>query len=120
MELLRYFWDAAGSLDPAAETLDEGRGATICNPGALTDLFAPRLEAVEVTGIVIPIVFHSFDDYWTPFLGGVGPAPNYVVSLDEEHRNALRDTIHSSLPITSDGSLTLRMRAWAVKGVNRV
>jgi hypothetical protein len=27
--------------------------------------------------------FRDFDDYWSPFLGGVqGPAPSYVASLD--------------------------------------
>lgn len=32
MELMRYFWDAAVALDPAAYELDEGRRFPICQP----------------------------------------------------------------------------------------
>jgi len=30
--------------------------------------------------------FRDFDDYWSPFLGGQGPAPGYAMSLSEERR----------------------------------
>jgi hypothetical protein len=40
------------------------------------------LRAVEVRPINIPIHFHDFDDYCSPFLGGQGPAPGYAMSLD--------------------------------------
>src|SRR4029453_11251843 len=33
MQLMRYFWDAAAALDPAAGDLDEGRGFPLCPPG---------------------------------------------------------------------------------------
>jgi len=39
MQMMRHFWNAAIALDPAAETLDEGRRFPICNPAALSDLF---------------------------------------------------------------------------------
>jgi ubiquinone/menaquinone biosynthesis C-methylase UbiE len=39
MELMRYFWDAATALDPAARDLDEGRRFPICQPPPLTELF---------------------------------------------------------------------------------
>lgn len=41
--------------------------------------------------IDIPTVFASFDDLWSPFLGGPGPGPVYVASLAEEPRATLRD-----------------------------
>lgn len=117
MELIRYFWDAAVALDPAAIDLDEGRQFSICAPTPLSNLFAQAgLRAVEVRPIDVPTRFRDFDDYWSPFLGGQGPAPGYAMSLSEDRRNALRDRIRSQLPIGPDGALQLIARAWAVRG----
>jgi hypothetical protein len=71
---------------------------------------------VRVHAIEIPTVFTDFDDYWSPFLGGVGPAPGYVMSLPDEQRRALRDALRASLPTEADGRVRLTARAWAVRG----
>jgi SAM-dependent methyltransferase len=118
MELMRRFWDAATALDPAAVALDEGpRFAHICRPEACSALFTSAgLRDVTTRAIDIPTHFSDFDDYWTPFLGGQGPAPAYVATLDAGHRSALRDRLRATLPVESDGSIHLTARAWAVKG----
>ena len=117
MELMRYFWDAAVALDPAAFSLDEGRRFSICAPKPLSELFAQAgLRAVEVRPIDVPTRFRDFDDYWSPFLGGQAPAPGYAMSLSEERRNRLRDRIRSQLPVAPDGTIQLIARAWAIKG----
>src|ERR1043165_2669298 len=118
MQFIRHFWNAATALDPAAYDLDEGRRFPICNPTALTDLFqATGLTHVETRAIDISTDFKDFDDYWSPFLGGQGPAPSYVMSLSEERRAELRERIYRSLPFALDGSIPLVARAWAVKGI---
>lgn len=120
MELMRYFWDAAVALDPDAESLDEGRRFPICHPTPLAAVMAQAgLTDVEVRPIDIPTRFRDFDDYWSPFLGGQGPAPGYVMSLEEGRRAALRERIRSTLPRTSRGSIDLVARAWAVRGRRR-
>jgi len=120
MQLIRYFWDAAAALDPGAFPLDEGRRFPLCQPEPLRQLFqAGRLEGVEVRMIDVPTLFRDFDDYWTPFLGGQGPAPDYVASLSEDRRVALRERLRTMLPIAPDGSIHLVARAWAVRGVRR-
>ena len=117
MELMRYFWDAAVALDGAAVALDEGRRFPMCNPAPLVELFTQAgLQSVEVRPIDAPTRFRDFDDYWSPFLGGQGPAPGYAMSLSEERRGVLRDQIRTSLPIAQDGSINLIARAWAVRG----
>jgi hypothetical protein len=115
---MRTFWDAASAIDPAAAELDEGRrfGAA-CNPDALATLFAGAgLRAIETRAVEIPTPFVNFDDCWTPFLGGQGPAPAYVASLAPDRRDALREAFRARLPIGADGSIALRARAWAVRG----
>jgi len=119
MELMRYFWDAAVSLDKTAAALDESNRFPLCRPEPLQELFvAARLENIEVRSIDVPTKFDSFKDYWLPFLGGQGPAPGYAMSLTEQGRNLLRDRIRSTLPVADDGSINLMARAWAVKGRN--
>ena len=116
MELMRYFWDAAVTLDRKAFELDEGRRFPLCAPAALADLFADGgLPEIEVRAIDVATRFRDFDDYWSPFLGGQGPAPGYAMSLGEERRAALRDLIRSRLPVARDGSIALIARAWAVR-----
>jgi SAM-dependent methyltransferase len=117
MELMRFFWDAAVALNPAAANLDEGRRFPLCKPEPLRQLFAATgLRGVEVRAIDVPTHFRDFDDYWTPFLGGQAPAPGYAMSLAEEQRIALREQIRRTLPIEPDGSIRLIARAWAVRG----
>jgi SAM-dependent methyltransferase len=117
MELLRSFWDAVSEEDPESATLDEGRRFPICDPGALEAAFSGAgLRDVTVRAIDVPTDFDDFDAYWRPFLGGVGPGPAYVASLEPEARELLRERLRASLPSASDGSIHLIARAWAVRG----
>jgi SAM-dependent methyltransferase len=117
MQLMRYFWDAATALDPAAVSLDEGRRFPLCQAQPLSALFEQAgLEEVSVTAIEVPTRFRDFDDYWSPFLGGQGPAPSYVASLPEAKREALRERLRAALPAQDDGAIALVARAWAVRG----
>ncbi len=117
MQMMRYFWDAAAALDPAAADLDEGRRCSICKPESLITLWrSAGLRDVQARDIDVPTVFTDFDDYWRPFLGGRAPAPAYAMSLSEDRRTALRERIRQHLPSERDGSIRLLARAWAVKG----
>ena len=117
MELMRYFWDAVVALNPRDAERDEARRFPICQPGRLTELFERAgLSDVHVRAIDVPTRFRDFDDYWTPFLGGQFPAPDYAMSLSEDARAALRERIRARLPFAADGSIPLVARAWAVRG----
>ncbi|MDP6513468.1 MAG: SAM-dependent methyltransferase, partial [SAR202 cluster bacterium] len=86
--------------------------------GPLEDLFRKAdLQSVEVRALDAPTVFADFDDYWSPFLRGQGPAGAYCVSLSNDDRERLRNRLKDALPIESDGSIHLIARAWAVRGV---
>ncbi|MCT7374108.1 class I SAM-dependent methyltransferase [Chelativorans salis] len=118
MQLMRRFWEAAAALDDAARELDEGRRFPICKPEALRALFAEAgVDDIDGRAIDVPTVFSDFDDYWSPFLGGQGPAPGYCVSLSESKREALREKLRAELPTSPDGSIHLKARAFAIRGV---
>ena len=117
MDFMRRFWDAAVSLDEAARVLDEGVRFPMCTADGVASLWEEAgLESVETIALDVPTVFAGFDDFWSPFLGGQGPAPSYLMSLPPARRDALRDAVRASLPVGEDGSISLIARAWAVRG----
>ncbi len=120
MQFMRHFWNAAAALDPAARDFDEGRRFPLCQPEPLASLFrGAGLADVAVRPIDIATDFRDFDDWWSPFLGGQGPAPTYSLSLSEDRRAALRERLRASLPFALDGSIPLVARAWAVRGTRQ-
>ena len=117
MRLLRHFWDAAIASDAGAIERDEARRFPMCQMSALTDLFrSAGLCDVDATSIDVTTRFRDFDDCWSPFLEGQGPAPGYVAGLDEAARLRLRDRFRADLPVDPDGSIDLTARAWAARG----
>jgi len=117
MEFLRFFWDEAVALDPGTVVLHEGNQFPLCEAPALASLVRTAgLTQVETTALEIPTDFQTFDDYWTPFLRGTGPAPSYVASMDGPRRERLRERLARRLPVGGDGRISLRARAWAVRG----
>lgn len=117
MQFLRHFWDAAAAVNSTARALDEGKRFPICHPDVLTRLFrSGGLVDIWCDAIEIRTIFASFHDYWQPFLGGTGPAPSYVASLDAEGREALARKLEETLPRGADGTIALPARAWVVRG----
>ncbi len=120
MRLMRYFWDAAVALDPAAAEYDEACRFALCNPQPLAHLWSTAgLHDVSVQAIDVPTIFRDFNEYWSPFLRGRAPAPQYAMSLTESRRNELKERLYSMLPISADGSINLIARAWAVRGIRQ-
>jgi SAM-dependent methyltransferase len=118
VEFLRHFWDEAAALDPSAAALDEARRFGPWQTSTLASLFrGAGLARVETEVIDIPTDFADFDDYWKPFLGGTGPAPSYVASLDQTQCEGLRERLRRRIPSGDDGRIQFRARASAVRGV---
>ncbi|KQX08240.1 MULTISPECIES: class I SAM-dependent methyltransferase [unclassified Leifsonia] len=119
MEIVGRFWEAAAKLDSEIDSLREATHVELCRPDPLLQLFSSRLSAVEVEALDLRAEFRDFDDYWTPFLGGQGPAPAYAMALDEQKRVALREGLRALLierGLRVDRPFTLGARAWAVRG----
>lgn len=118
VQFMRYFWDAAVKLNPNAREKDEGERFPICQPAPLRGLFdGAGFQSVEVQAIDIPTAFNDFDDFWTPFLSDIAPAPGYCASLPQAERNALAEAVRETVPTDSNGRILMAARAWAVSGV---
>jgi hypothetical protein len=117
MEFLRRFWDAATAVDSAAREFDEANRFPLCRRDTLTARFhSGGLGDVRCEPLEIPTTFVSFEDYWRPLLGGIGPAPSYVASLDAGRRAVLERRLRETLRREPDGTIVLTARAWAVRG----
>jgi SAM-dependent methyltransferase len=86
---LRLFWDAARALDPDVDDESHLPGT---REGQLTELFeAAGLREIEATALSVSLEHPSFDAWWEPFTRGVGPAGDYLASLDADRRTELRE-----------------------------
>jgi SAM-dependent methyltransferase len=92
MEMLRGFWDAALSIDPDAP--DEARTLRFGRPGEIAELFASAgIDDIVELSLSVTSTYGSFDELWSGFLAGVGPAGSYCVSLNEDDRDRLRTAL---------------------------
>jgi ubiquinone/menaquinone biosynthesis C-methylase UbiE len=117
MTMLRAFWDAAAALDPeGAAPLMESHTMRFARPEELGALWrSAGLADIDVSPIVVEASYDDFDDLWSPFPTGVGPAGAYAASLEDEERARLRDEYARRLG-QPDGPFTLSARAWCAVG----
>jgi ubiquinone/menaquinone biosynthesis C-methylase UbiE len=109
---LSVFWQAARELDPAVHDESQLAGA---RQGHLAELFeAAGLREIEETALSASVEHSSFEEWWEPYTGGVGPAGAYVANLDSERQAQLRERCRSLLPIAP---FVLTARAWATRGL---
>ena len=78
---------------------------------------AAGFGSVECKAVESPSVFIDFDDYWKPFTLGAGPAPGYCMSLEPPARERLKQKLQETLPRGPDGSIPLKLRAWAIRAI---
>lgn len=105
------FWTAARRLEPRAQDEAALAGA---RQGHLAELFDQAgLTGIETAELTSSVTYDSFDEWWDPYTGGVGPAGQYAMSLPEDDRARLREECRSVLP---ESPFTVDAVAWAVRG----
>jgi SAM-dependent methyltransferase len=106
---LAVFWQAARELD--TDVADES-GLAGAHEGHLVELMLEAgLQGVVESELEAPFTAASFEEWWEPFMLGVGPAGKYVAGLDEVACAALRQRCRELLPDAP------RAVAWAARGV---
>ena len=108
---LAFFWNAARELDDGSPG-EGGRPGSAA--GGLTRLFGEAgLAGVHEEAISTTVEHATFDEWWEPFLLGVGPVGVYVNGLDAARRSALRERLRARL---GDGPFAVKAVAWAARG----
>lgn len=111
MEMLRVFWSAVRQLDATVE------GERVIAGTAEGDI-VKRFERAGLEDVVGTVIearaeYAGFDDFWEPFTFAVGPAGQYVRSLTEPRRTAVRERCRTALP---DRPFSLNACAWCARG----
>jgi SAM-dependent methyltransferase len=108
---LSAFWKVARTFDPS---MDDESGLAGSREGHLAALFAQAgLRNIQALKLTVHSDFENFDEWWDPFTLGVGPAGAYVQSLDDTHREELKQACAASLPT---GPFTIDASAWTAIG----
>jgi SAM-dependent methyltransferase len=114
MEMLRLFWDAAVDVDPAAP--DEAQTMRFGRDGEIADWLGDvGLDEVAETTLVVTSTYTGFDEVWSGFLAGIGPAGSYCVSLSADQQAAVRQGMFDRLG-APDGALILTATARSAHG----
>ncbi len=108
---LSVFWAAAREGDPDVEDESKRAGS---REGHLGELFREAgLHEVEESSFPVSVAHPSFEDWWEPYMLGVGPAGSYAAGLDAAEQAALRERCRDLLPAAP---FVLTFRAWAARG----
>lgn len=109
---LGLFWQAARELDPGVKGESQLAGT---REGHLRELFrAAGLRRIEESALSVRFEHPTFEEWWTPFTLGVGPAGAYTAGLDAKRQGQLRELCRQRLP---RAPFTLTAVAWAARGL---
>lgn len=109
---LAAFWNAVRSLDDVAHDESALAGA---RHGHLTELsHAAGLDEVAGGAVQVDVAHETFEEWWTPFTLGVGPAGAYAARL-ESHRPA--ELRHRCKEMLGPGPFAISARAWTARGL---
>jgi SAM-dependent methyltransferase len=106
------YWEAARGLDPElkGESLLAGS-----RQGHLAELFETAgLHGIVDTALVSRVTYATFEEWWEPFILGVGPAGAHAAGLDADQLVRLRDLSRGFVPAAP---FTQEAWAWAACGV---
>jgi len=106
---LSTFWSVVREIDETAVTESGLAGA---RSGQLVEL-ATAAGLVDPIGstLTVRVEYADFEDWWAPYLLGVGPAGTYLARADDARRDAIRDRCRDLLP---EGPFDVVADAWCV------
>lgn len=96
MEMLRHFWKAAFTLD--ADIPAETTSLRFGRPGEIAELLeqAGFIDVRETT-LAVSSTYADFDELWSGFQAGIGPAGVYCQRLEPEAQTVLRRAVFERL-----------------------
>ena len=112
MQLLGTFWQSARAIDPEAES----ESSTMGDRQNLEALWRDcGLQDVETRALEVSSRYEDFEELWSSFSRGVGPAGQHLQSLPPDRQAALKEQYFARIG-EPRGSFELGARSWAVRG----
>lgn len=111
--MVRAFWDAALHFDPDAP--DDARLPFRRRSELLALFERAGLGEVVSEELSLEAAYSDFDDLWSPFSFGIGPAATYLEAQTAERRAAIRDYCFDVLG-SPKGGFKLTAKVLAVRG----
>lgn len=115
----RIFFDTAAMIDSdAGERRARSFTRPLSGPGGLARAWrAAGFEKIVEDTVTIRMDFASFVDFWSPCEGRDGPIADYVRTLDEAKKAAIKEAVRNAyLDGESDGPRSYAATSWVVKG----
>ncbi|WP_344149988.1 class I SAM-dependent methyltransferase [Nocardioides koreensis] len=106
---LSPFWSTVHALQPGVRGEAGGAGAREGHLGELA--MEAGLRDVDTGELSVRVSYTDFDEWWTPYTAGVGPAGDWVAALDPTERERVRAACAQRLP---QGSFEIPATAWTV------
>ena len=104
-------WTAFAEVAPEHPDESDFQGGS--RASLVSILEGAALRDVEVTELAVTVTHPTFDEWWQPYLHGVGPAGEAVASLDPDRREQIERTLRRNL---GDGPFDVTAVAWAGRG----
>ena len=111
--MLRVFWEAARRFDPAAP--DDTRMPFRTSSELLALCDHAELRNVVTAELSIEGSYCEFDELWSPFSFGIGPAAEYLQAQDPPRRASIREAYFELLGRPA-GEFVLPAKVIAVRG----
>jgi len=73
------------------------------------------MPEVVTAALTVPVDHATFDEWWTPFTPGVGPAGAHVARIDGSSRAELRERCRELLPDAPFATKAVAWTAWTRK-----
>ena len=117
-------WDLAGSRAPMAplwtafaevapQQPDERDFQGGSRESIRSILEGAALRDVEVGELSVTVTHPTFEEWWQPYLHGVGPAGEVIAALDPDRRREVEQALRRNL---GDGPFDITAVAWAGRG----
>ena len=104
-------WAAIAEVSPGH---DDESGLQGGSRESLVGIFeAAGLDGVEAVELPVTVTHPTFEEWWEPYLHGVGPAGDSIAALDTDTRALLEQALRRNL---GDGPFDLTAVAYAVRG----
>lgn len=104
-------WTAFAEVAPELPDESDFQGGSRESLGSILE--GAGLGDVEVSELAVTVTHPTFDEWWQPYLHGVGPAGEAVASLDPDRRREMEQTLRRNL---GDGPFDVTAVAWAGRG----